>query len=190
MVFVSTSLLTSIVPLLIGSTNPHIPVVWRVLYHIYTFRDIRIIIGNIKMPSVTPALAYLMPVYAVVSWCLLLSSSDRLSWAVPVSAFGAAWAVKNTIQRGRLDAGWISMGLVTLFSALKLDTQLPLMLSCLLTSANFAFPIIKWKSLTRTFDKGNLSSLWRTLFFYYCAAMGLLYLYGFYEIANIKRFTI
>jgi len=66
-----------------------------------------------------PILTYLMPVYATASWVALAKSHADGAWMIPVSGFGAAWALYNTVTRKVLDAGFITMGVVAIFAALE-----------------------------------------------------------------------
>ena len=78
-----------------------------------------------------PFLTYLMPCYQVASWSIMVLRRNKGDWALPVSAFGCAWAVRNTVMaRRRLrssgpDAGMITMGAVLALSTWEQKWQGP-----------------------------------------------------------------
>ena len=139
-----------------------------------------------KVKKQTETLAYLMPVYNLISWYLIITNNQI--WSIAVPLFGAVWALKNILQYKKFDAGVISMGLHFILSVLQryvysdANTILEYaqLFACLLVAANFAIIPIMWKKFTMVFDKVNKSSRWRAIFYSYCSSFTVFWLYAAY----------
>mmetsp|Transcript_58558 Transcript_58558/g.117602 ORF Transcript_58558/g.117602 Transcript_58558/m.117602 type:complete len:152 (-) Transcript_58558:264-719(-) len=120
-----------------------------------------------------PLLTYLMPLYAASSWAGLVNYHRDGAWMLPVSGFGAAWAIFNTLKNGRLDAGFVTMGTVAVFAVLEARQGEPSSgvclgqtVGCALAAANYSVPIAAWKMLSRKLVKRKSPFFMKTYWIY------------------------
>lgn len=125
-----------------------------------------------------------MPCYAASSWIGILLYGDEGKHLFPVSVFGAVWAVMNTKINKKIDAGFISMGLVAaasgagmVFGESKVLRNIETF-GCVLAAANFAVPFAVWGKVKRIVEKGQRTSSWLMVFQTYLIVMVGFWIYA------------
>jgi hypothetical protein len=138
--------------------------------------------NNVRDPIGT----YIMPLYATASWIGVLYYGDEGKYLLPVSTFGALWALFNCMKNKRVDAGFISMGIVAAASGTKLilgeDSKTIRNIQtvgCLLAAANFALPLLMLPKLKRMFRKTR-SAFSTNIFITYLVVMVAFWTYAAY----------
>ncbi len=148
----------------------------RILAHVVMFQMSSI------LPRGEPWLTFLMPLYSAVSWILLVAMAKNGHWMLPVSAFGAFWALRNIMVTGAFDLGVVTMGFT---AALDFWTRtegstemlnITKVVGCCLVAGNFAIPVVFWHNLRRRFKAK--SQLWQTVFKNCCIASSVFWLVG------------
>lgn len=117
-------------------------------------------------------MTYVMPIYGAASWISLALTYKSRGWVLPVSSFGAIWAVFNTIvRRGNFDAGCVTMGLVSGASLVELAQGKPStgttavqVVACVLAALNHYLVFAIWPKVERKALKGGKSLLWLKVF--------------------------
>mmetsp|Transcript_25562 Transcript_25562/g.53798 ORF Transcript_25562/g.53798 Transcript_25562/m.53798 type:complete len:171 (-) Transcript_25562:519-1031(-) len=136
-----------------------------------------------------PFATFLMPIYASISWLLLLFRSHRGQHLLPISLIGWIWAMVNIIRTKRLDLGIVTFGIVLLgtlvevYMTHKVSSSSEnislgrvwwikwwLTIGCILVAANFSLVVIFWDSISKELEKSK-SQTWMKVFLSYCIIM-------------------
>lgn len=129
-----------------------------------------------------------MPIYAGVSWIGILTVKDPQTTLLPVSAFGALWALRNTIYGGNFDLGVVTMGLVAVTIAADMGlgggikgVKYALLVESLLVAFNYVIPFAIWEQLEKSLAKSK-SMLWFKVFKVYLSVNAAFWLYAAYKV--------
>ncbi len=136
-----------------------------------------------------PLATFLMPIYAAISWLLLLFQSQRGQHLLPISLIGWIWAMVNIIRTKRLDLGIVTFGIVLLgtlverYMTPKASSSSEnislgrvwwikwwLTVGCVLVAANFSLVVVFWDSISKELEKTK-SQTWMKVFLSYCIIM-------------------
>ena len=126
---------------------------------------------------------YIMPVYAAGSWIGMLLADgvkEQQYIVLIVASIGAIWALLNTVQNKRLDAGWISMGLVVV--ATMADLNYLEIAGCVLVSINFMLPFGMWPKIEELVQTKIRSMKWLQVFRVYLLVMAAFWMYSAYVV--------
>lgn len=137
--------------------------------------------------SSEPLGTYLMPIYAGASWIGILTIKEPLTTLLPVSIFGALWALRNTVVGGQFDLGVVTMGLVAITIATDVGfggirgAKYALLVESLFVALNYILPFLIWEQLEKSLAKSK-SMLWFKVFKVYLSVKAAFWVYAAYKI--------